>query len=213
VPVAAPILDDDTTTTVTVKAPVRAPPPPPSGPVLSQSEQDLLEATQRANCTKVLEALQAGANPNVRDPKGRTPLHFMAGVGLAPAAALLIHYGAQVDARDVDGLTPLHMASGYANSQTLRVLVAAGADTNLTANAQGTPFEVVCKLGDYQFRQVYEERNKPQNRFKKKDEKMEELKACLDVLDDPEKVRAEESWDDIMTGVLKAIASNDSDEK
>ena len=68
-PVAAPILDDDTTTTVTVKAPVRAPPPPPSGPVLSQSEQDLLEATQRANCTKVLEALQAGANPNVRDPR------------------------------------------------------------------------------------------------------------------------------------------------
>ena len=52
--------------------------------------------------------------------KGRTPLHFMAGVGLAPACVLLIHYGAQVDTRDNDGLTPMHMAAGYANAQTLK---------------------------------------------------------------------------------------------
>jgi len=48
----------------------------------------------------VLEALLDGANPNIRDPNGRTGLHFMAGVGLAPACVLLIHFGADVDALD-----------------------------------------------------------------------------------------------------------------
>ena len=200
---------------VSVKTPTAAP-APPSAPSLetkdlSPEEKLLLEGTQKANVTMMLEALQAGANPNVRDPKGRTPLHFMAGVGLAPAAALLIHFGAQVDARDFDDLTPLHMAAGYANSQTLRVLVVAGADTTLKGKAQGTPFEVVCSLGDYQLKQVYDERSKPQNRFKKKDEKLEELKKCLDVLDDPEALRAEESWDELMQDVLRAIASNDAE--
>eukprot|EP00966_Prymnesium_polylepis_P262712 6068118-Prymnesium_polylepis.1 len=146
----------------------------------------LLNATQSANSSGVLEALQAGANPNVRDPKGRTPLHFMAGVGLAPAVVLLVHYGAQLDAQDADGLTPLHMAAGYANARTLRVLVAAGADIELTGESQGTPFEVVKSLGEYEWSQVYASGKKM---GKKKDEKLQKLKQCVDILLDPEQVR------------------------
>lgn len=201
---AAPVaLDDDMDTKVTIKAPAVETKVKIEALPLTDAEKDLLDATQRANCTLILAALQAGANPNVRDPKGRTPLHFVAGVGLAPAAMLLIHFGAQIDVRESDGLTPMHMAAGYANAQTLRVLVAAGADTNVTANQQGTPFEVVVALGDYQLKQVYEK--KSINRFKKKDEKLEQLKACLEVLDDPEAVRAEADWDEMITEVLKAV--------
>ncbi len=204
-PAVADLLDDDsmTVSSVTVKAPaaVVAPPSAPAGPALTEAEKLLLSATQRANCSQILEALREGANPNVRDPKGRTPLHFVAGVGLAPATMLLCHFGAQLDARDEDGLTPLHMAAGYANSQTLRVLVAAGADPTLTAKVQGTAAEVVCALGDYQLQQFLETRN----RFKKKDEKLEKLKACMDVLDDPEAVRTEANWDEMLTEVMKAI--------
>jgi len=204
-PTAVSLLDDDSmmVSSVTVKAPavVIAPPSAPAGPSLSEAEKLLLAATQRANCSQILEALREGANPNVRDPKGRTPLHFVAGVGLAPAAMLLCHFGAQLDARDEDGLTPLHMAAGYANAQTLRVLVAAGADPTLTANVQGTAVEVVCALGDYQLQKFLAERS----RFKRKDDKLEKLKACMDVLDDPEKVRKEANWDDMLTEVMKAI--------
>jgi len=195
--------DDDGSTKITVKAPVKAAPPPsPLGPKLSPSEQLLLDATQKANCSQMLAALEEGANPNVRDPNGRTPLHFMSGVGLAPGAALLIHFGAQVDALDNGGLTPLHMAAGYANAQTLRVLVTAGADTTIESE-QGTAEAVVCSLGDYQLSQM--SNRKGLEKLKKKDEKLEKLKACMDVLLDPEKVREEEDWDTTMTEVLKAI--------
>jgi len=200
--------EDDMEVKVAVKAPakiVAPPPPPPTGPKLTEAEQLLLAATQRANCSQVLEALQDGANPNVRDPKGRTPLHFVAGVGLAPASMLLIHFGAQVDARDEDGLTPLHMAAGYANAQTLRVLVSAGADPTLTAKVQGTAKEVVCALGDYQLSEFI----KTRNRFKKKDEKLEKLKSCMDVLEDPEAVREEADWDEMLVEVMKAIGGPD----
>jgi ankyrin repeat protein len=115
---------------------------------------------------------------------------------------LLIHFGAQLDIRDEAGLTPMHMAAGYANAQTLRVLVAAGADTNLKGDVQGTPFEIVCALGDYQLTQV------AGNRFKKKDDKLEKLKSCMDVLDDPEAAREEADWDAMLTEVLKAISPN-----
>ena len=194
------------TTTIKVNKPVAKPTPPtPEKPVVKRSPEEelLLNATQSANCTQILQALQAGANPNILDPKGRTPLHFMSGVGLAPAVVLLVHFGAQVNAQDQDGLTPLHMAAGYANARTLRVLVAAGADVELTGKGQGTPFEVVKGLGEYQWQQVFGEKKK---KFKKKDEKLEKLKQCVDVLSEPEKVREENKWEDLLEETLKVLA-------
>ena len=50
------------------------------------------------------------------------------------------------------------------------------------------------------------------HRFKKKDEKLEKLKACMDVLDDPEAVLAEADWDAMLTDVMKAIATPEPSE-
>jgi len=131
----------------------------------------------------------------------------MSGVGLAPAAVLLVHFGADVNARDLEGLVPMHMAAGYANAQTLRVLVAAGADPTLEANTQGTPLSVVLGLGDYQYKAFVEEKKNALQKFKKKDDKLEKLKACLEVLEDPAAVQAETDWDDLVSEVLKTIAT------
>eukprot|EP00965_Chrysotila_dentata_P239378 6203074-Pleurochrysis_carterae.AAC.1 len=133
----------------------------------------LLRGTQAANLTLILDALKMGANPNVRDSNGRTPLHFMAGVGLAPACVLLIQFGepftscsyasyfnlvrkspttlrslgcvgADIEAIDGQGLTPVHMAAGYANAQTLKVLIAAGADLTFETPQVSSLPTVVC---------------------------------------------------------------------
>jgi len=202
---AAADSDTDMTTTIKVtKAPQAATAPKAPEVLRSPAEEMLLNGTQAANVSRILEALKAGANPNICDPKGRTPLHFMAGVGLAPAMVLLIHFGAQLNVRDNDGLTPLHMAAGYANARSLRVLIAAGADPNIAASSQGRPLEVVKQMGEYQWDQVYGENKKKRELFKpKKDEKLEKLKACVTTLSDPEKVREEEDWDDLVLGALR----------
>lgn len=175
---------------------------------LSDIDKMLIEGTRGMNCSKLLEALQAGANPDVLDKQGRTPLHFAAGIGLAPAAVLLIHFGAKVDAQDFEGLTPLHMASGYANSQSIKVLVAAGADTNRISRTpgpiRGTPFQVVATLGEFQYDE-FMNRTAAQKVLKKKDDRLEKLKACMDVLDDPDKAREDMKWNDLLEDVLKLI--------
>jgi len=212
VPPSPPVVaDDDDSVTIKVNRPAAAPPAPakPAAPRRSEAEELLLNATQGANCTKMLQALEAGANPNIRDPNGRTPLHFCAGVGLAPACVLLVHFGAQLDVRDKEGLTPLHMAAGYANAQSLKVLIAAGANASIPGNSQGTALEVVTALGEYQYEQVWKNRKNEKNplkRFKKKDEKLEKLKSCMEVLEDTEKVQKETVWEDELMEVLKTLA-------
>jgi len=212
-PPADPVADANTKVTVNVRpkanataaaTQIAAPSPPPS-PAYSPAEEELLAATQAANCTRMLAALQDGANPNIRDPKGRTPLHFMSGVGLAPACVLLIHFGAQLEVTDEMGLTPLHMAAGYSNAQTLKVLIAAGVDIERQTD-QGTALDVVKRLGEYQYLQVF--MNKTQNKFslKKKDDKLEALKACALALDDSEAVKSEQTWTEMVREVLKTIA-------
>ncbi|EOD26313.1 hypothetical protein EMIHUDRAFT_115094 [Emiliania huxleyi CCMP1516] len=206
-PAAPEIVADDATVSIKVNAVKKpaAPAPEPAGPPIpkrSPEEEALFEATQNANCTQLLDALLAGANPNLRDPNGRTGLHFMCGIGLAPACVLLIHFGADVDARDNAGLAPVHMAAGYANAQCLRVLIAAGADHTAVGD-QGASCarlstwwsgSVRARDSEYQLDQFLE-RSGVEKFTKKKDEKLEKLK-----------VREEEAWDDLIADVLKLCA-------
>lgn len=210
--------DDATAVTINVKeadkasfAPVEQPKGPTvmgsEGEKLTDDEEALLAAVQKANSSRVLTALQTGVNPNIRDPKGRTPLHFVAGVGLAPAAMLLLHFGAEPNVRDEEMLTPLHMASGYTNPQTVKVLLAGGADPTLEGS-QGKPMDVAIALGNFQLTQ-FMERTGVEKVTKKKDEKLEQLKEIVGALEDPEKTVAEFDWDEELVEVLKTIAQED----
>ena len=68
--------------------------------------------------------LDAGANPNVADAAGRTPLHAAATAGCANAAAELLAAGAYVNARDDNGATAAMVAAGDAHDAVLSVLLA-----------------------------------------------------------------------------------------
>jgi len=78
-------------------------------------------------------------NPNFKDEKGRTPLHYAAESGNYSMAEKLIGYGADVNSRDVEGLTPLHIAcrKGFVNIAEL--LIEAGADVNAKTLKGQTP--------------------------------------------------------------------------
>jgi hypothetical protein len=211
--------DEAVETKVTIKAPKAVAvvaeeesgdpvPTEPAGP-----QELLMTAFEAGNCTLLLEALQMGANPNIRDPKGRTPLHFVAGIGLAPACVLLIHFGAQVDVQDEDGLTPMHMAAGYANAMTLKVLIAAGGDPELAGTTQGTPMEIVTNLAEFQYEDFMKQKMEsmsPMKRFQKKDPKLDKLIRCTEVLESREKILNETVWENELSEVLKTIKLNNS---
>ncbi|XP_024023126.1 ADP-ribosylation factor GTPase-activating protein AGD1 isoform X2 [Morus notabilis] len=62
--------------------------------------------------------LQYGANINVSDAKGQTPLHYCAMRGKSGIAKMLIMRGANVKAIDREGNTPLKLVSGSALNDT-----------------------------------------------------------------------------------------------
>ena len=73
------------------------------------------------------DLLFEGANPNVKDNRGRTPLHHAAFYGYADNVQALLTAGADPNARDNEGWTPLNAAnSGRNDRHVIKMLRAAG---------------------------------------------------------------------------------------
>ncbi|CZR52574.1 uncharacterized protein PAC_02451 [Phialocephala subalpina] len=68
---------------------------------------------------------------NIRDYKGRTPLHWAATRGDISAVNLLLDYGADVNAQDEGKATPLILAASSGSVRTIELLLLAGADVHL----------------------------------------------------------------------------------
>ncbi len=66
---------------------------------------------QRGLTHGILCLLENGADPNITDDKGRTPLHIIAQKGVGKnQVQLLIEHGGDINARDANGETPLDYA-------------------------------------------------------------------------------------------------------
>lgn len=66
--------------------------------------------------------LSNGADPNLAQPGGRSPLHVAALRGSRDLVEFLIRKGAAVDARDVDGRTPRELAESAGQPQVVTML-------------------------------------------------------------------------------------------
>jgi ankyrin repeat protein len=84
--------------------------------------------------------LQAGADPNVKNPQGETPLWNAAALGNSSAIAMLLKAGAEVDSLDKNKCTPLWIAAACGEYEAVQQLLDAGADPDYRSNI-GTPLE------------------------------------------------------------------------
>ena len=85
----------------------------------------------RKDITKIQEAIQSGADVNVRNKYGVTPLLMASQNGHAEVVKLLLAAKADVNAAMTNGVTPLFIASEKGHTEIVKLLLAARADVNI----------------------------------------------------------------------------------
>lgn len=92
-------------------------------------------ATRQKNLVYVTFLLGRGANVNMRNSKGETPLVIASNLGFIEAVPYFISAGARVDESNSTGETPLITAVHNRNIALMRLLLLAGADPDRTDNS------------------------------------------------------------------------------
>lgn len=82
--------------------------------------------------------LSLGANPDLPDKKGVTPLMLASQIGFVEGVEMLAQKGAKVDQSNDAGETPLILAVHKRDLPMVRILLAAGADPDRSDNAGRT---------------------------------------------------------------------------
>nr|WP_202131774.1 ankyrin repeat domain-containing protein [Aurantiacibacter rhizosphaerae] len=105
---------------------------------ISTGETGLHLTVDRRDLTWTKFLLQQGANPNIADNRGRTPLIAAAQIGFVEGVEALVDAGARLDIGNETGETPLIAAVHARNIELIQVLVSAGADPDRADNAGRT---------------------------------------------------------------------------
>ena len=102
---------------------------------ITSGDTGLHIAVQRSDLLWVRFLLQRGADPNIRNKKGITPLQLATSMGFTDGVEALIKGGANVNVGDQTGETPLIAAVHQRNPELVRVLLAQGADPDHNDNS------------------------------------------------------------------------------
>lgn len=102
---------------------------------ISSGEGALHLVTARRDLTWMQFLIAKGANVNIRDFKGVTPLVVAVNANFAEAVDLLVSRGAKIDESNNAGETPLITAVHNRNVAMMRILLKAGADPDRADNS------------------------------------------------------------------------------
>jgi ankyrin repeat protein len=104
---------------------------------ITSGETALHIVIQRRDSTWLGYLLQKGANPNLADKKGTTPLMLATQLGYVEGIDVLTRRKAQVDQSNRAGETALILAVQLRNTEAVRALLKAGANPDKTDSRAG----------------------------------------------------------------------------
>ncbi|MCP4370086.1 MAG: hypothetical protein GY797_18520 [Deltaproteobacteria bacterium] len=99
----------------------------------------LSESMDADDITEILKLLKSGADVNLINENGYSPLYMASMDGHAEIVKLLLEAGADVNKASTNGITPLYSASVAGTIKVVRLLLEAGADVNKSGADNCTP--------------------------------------------------------------------------
>jgi hypothetical protein len=127
-----------------------------STPSSAQNEPDPWMAAITGDLNTLQRALEAGVNPDVREPNGSTPLMLATMFGQTDLVPFLIERKAQLNIQNNDGASALFLAAFFGHPEIVTLLLEAGAATDLRNNDGVTPLEAVSGPWSEELRGLYE---------------------------------------------------------
>ncbi len=95
---------------------------------IEEATKELAGLKENISLAKVKDLLEKGADVEVKDEKGWTPLMWACAKGHADVARLMIENGADIEAKSEDGSTALMFACWKGHADVARLMIEKGAD-------------------------------------------------------------------------------------
>jgi len=110
---------------------------------LGQILHDILgiKTLTQADLAYAALVIEIGADINLKDNRGHSPLHHAAIYGKIEIVKILLQAGAKLDIQDNDGRSPLHRAARNGKIGILKILIDAGAKLDIQDNEGETPWD------------------------------------------------------------------------
>ena len=114
---------------------------------LPKNLKTVMSASISSNSDVAKLLLGAGADPNIADINGDTPVSAAAILGNLFMVKLLMEAGADFNKADDEGKSPLHKAVHHGHTDIVKVLVNAGANPNKADNGGMSPLYYAVLFG------------------------------------------------------------------
>ncbi len=106
------------------------------------------KAAEEGYAQRALELISAGADVNIKDPSGKTPLEYAEAGGNVEIVQALILAGADIPSKDGFAQTPIHWAIGRGYNDLAKSLIDNGADIHALDGDRNTPLHIAVRGGN-----------------------------------------------------------------
>ena len=125
-------------------------------PAYGQDEPDVWAAAVSGDLYTLRRALDAGVDPDAREPNGVTPLFVAAMFGQTDLVRVLMEQEAALGLQDNDGAAALHVASLFGHPRAVTALLAAGVAPDLRNNDGQTALALMADPWSAELDGLYE---------------------------------------------------------